>query len=69
LTFSNKSNSEQLETHGAIILEKGTPQPMDPSSFTFGPMDDAELIAKDGQLRVLVCGRGYSAIKIGELKY
>ncbi len=69
LTFSNKCDREQLNTHGAIILEKGTPKPMDPSSFTFGPMDDAEVIAKDGQLRVLVCGRGYSAIKIGELKY
>ena len=69
LTFSNKCGREQLNTYGAIILEKGTPKPMDPSSFTFGPMDDAEVIAKDGQLRVLVCGRGYSGIKIGELKY
>jgi hypothetical protein len=69
LTFSKKCDREQLNTHGAIILEKGTPKPVDPSSFTFGPMDDAEVIAKDGQLRVLVCGRGYSVIKIGELKY
>jgi hypothetical protein len=32
-------------------------------------MDDAEVIAKDSQLRVLVCGRGFSVIKIGEVKY
>jgi hypothetical protein len=69
VTFSKKCDREQLNTHGAIILEKGTPKPVDPSSFTFGPMDDAEVIAKDSQLRVLVCGRGFSVIKIGEVKY
>jgi len=69
LTFAKKCDREQLNTHGAIILEKGTPKPVDPSSFTFGPMEDAEVIAKDSQMRVLICGRGFSVIKIGELKY
>ncbi len=69
LTFAKKCDREHLNTHGSIILEKGTPKPVDPSSFTFGPMDDAEVIAKDGQLRVVVCGRGFGVIKIGEVKY
>jgi hypothetical protein len=58
-----------LNTHGSILFEKGTPKIMDPSSFTFGGFEDGDGIEKDVQMKVLVCGRGFSVIKIAELKF
>lgn len=69
LVFAKKCDREQLNTHGAILFEKGTPKIMDPSSYTFGGFEDGDSIEKDVQMKVLVCGRGFSVIKIAELKF
>jgi hypothetical protein len=69
LIFSPKCDREQLNTHGAIIVEKGTPKPTDPSALTFAAMETDEAVNQELNLRVIVCGRGFSVIKIAELKF
>ncbi|NCV66056.1 MAG: hypothetical protein EBW16_07635, partial [Burkholderiaceae bacterium] len=42
LIWTKKCDREQLNTHGSILFEKGTPKIMDPSSFTFGGFEDLD---------------------------
>ena len=69
LLFSATCDRTVLETHGAIIIEKGSPKPPDGASFMYGAIADNEPIKEPIPLRVAICGRGYSQINVREVKF
>ncbi len=70
LLFSATCDRTDANTHGAIILEKGSPKPPDGASLTYAPLADDEALDKGPlDLRISICGRGYSVVHIGEFKF
>lgn len=68
--FSNACDRSDLTLHGAILLEKGTPKPPDGASLAYAPLADDEPLDKGPlDLRLSICGRGFSMIHIGEFKF
>ena len=68
LLFSPACDRTQLNTHGAIMVEKGLPKPPDGASLIYRPLPDDEPLAEPLSLRISVCGRGFSTIHIAEFK-
>ena len=68
LLFSSACDRTQLNTHGAILVEKGLPKPPDGASLIYSPIADDEPLAEPLSLRISVCGRGFSTIHIAEFK-
>lgn len=69
VVFSPVCDRSQLNTHGAIMMEKGTPKPPDGASLLYSPLADDEPLADVLSLRVSICGRGFSTIHIAEFKF
>jgi hypothetical protein len=65
--FAYSCDRNQTNTHGAILLELGTPKPPDGASLQYAPLEDTAELSKATPLRVSVCGRGFSVINIAEL--
>ena len=69
LLFSAACDRAQLNTHGAIMIEKGLPKPPDGASLIYSPIADDEPLADPLSLRISICGRGFSTIHIAEFKF
>lgn len=67
--FSSQCDRNQLNSLGSILVQKGLPKPPDGSSLAYSPLADDEPLAEPLALRISVCGRGFSIIHIGELKF
>ncbi len=68
--FSASCDRTDAGTHGAVMLEKGTPKPPDGASLVYAPLDDDEALDKGPlDLRLSICGRGFSVIRIAEFKF
>lgn len=67
--FSPVCDRTQLNTHGAIMVEKGLPKPPDGASLIYSAIADDEPLAEPLSLRISICGRGFSTIHIAELKF
>ncbi len=67
--YSATCDRMQLDTLGAIIIEKGLPKPPDGASLVYSAIADAEPVKDALSLRVAICGRGYSQINIREVKF
>ena len=68
--FSASCDRTDASTHGSIILEKGSPKPPDGASLIYAPLADDEALDKGPlDLRLSICGRGFSVIHIGEFKF
>ncbi|MEO0314668.1 MAG: hypothetical protein RI928_1124 [Pseudomonadota bacterium] len=65
--FAYTCDRHQTNTHGAILLELGTPKPPDGASLQYAPIEDTTELSKATPLRVSICGRGFSVINIAEL--
>jgi hypothetical protein len=69
LLFADACDRNRLETHGSIIIEKGTPKPPDGSSLGYAPITDEEPLAEPLALRVSICGRAFAVNHIAEFKF
>lgn len=67
--FAAACDRGQLDTLGAIVIEKGLPKPPDGASLIYSAIADAEPVKEALPLRVAVCGRGYSQINVREVKF
>ena len=67
--FSSACDRTQLDTLGSIIFEKGTPKPPDGASLTYAPLADDELLREPLSLRLSICGRGFSVIRVAEFTF
>ncbi len=68
--FSSSCDRTDGSTLGAIMLEKGSPKPPDGASLAYAPLPDDEPFDKGTlDLRISVCGRGFSVIHVGEFKF
>ncbi len=69
LVFAHACDRHQDNTHGAVLLELGTPKPPDGASLQYAPLEDTVDLSKATPLRVSICGRGFSVINIAELTF
>ena len=69
LVFADACDRTRLDTHGSIIIEKGTPKPPDGSSLAYGPLPDEESLAEPLAIRVSICGRAFAINHIAEFKF
>ena len=69
LVFADACDRTRLDTHGSIVIEKGTPKPPDGSSLAYGPLADEEPLAEPIAIRVSICGRAFAINHIAELKF
>ena len=67
--FSPACDRTQLDTLGSIIFEKGTPKPPDGASLTYAPLADDEPLREPLSLRLSICGRGFSVIRVAEFTF
>lgn len=67
--FSPACDRTQLDTLGAIILEKGVPKPPDGASLLYAPLADSEPLNNPLALRLSICGRGFSVIHVAEFTF
>lgn len=67
--FSSQCDRSQLNSQGSVLVQKGIPKPPDGSSLAYSPLPDDEPMSEPLALRISVCGRGFSIIHIGELKF
>lgn len=57
------------QTLGAIVMEKGTPKVVDPTSLSYEPLADDQALDGALKLRVTVCGRLFSKMVMAELTF
>ncbi len=69
LLFASACDRAQLDTLGALIIEKGLPKPPDGASLMYSAIADDETVKEPVPLRVAICGRGYSQINIREVRF
>lgn len=69
LLFASACDRAQLDTLGALIIEKGLPKPPDGASLMYSAIADDETVKEPIPLRVAICGRGYSQINIREVRF
>jgi len=67
--FSPGCDRTQLNTLGSIIFEKGTPKPPDGASLIYAPLPDDEPLKEPLSLRLSICGRGFSLIRVAEFTF
>lgn len=67
--FSSHCDRGQLNSQGSILIQKGIPKPPDGSTLAYSPLPDHEPLSEPLALRISVCGRGFSIIHVGELKF
>jgi hypothetical protein len=67
--FSSACDRTKLDTLGSIIFEKGTPKPPDGASLMYAPLADDELLKEPLPLRLSICGRGFSLIRVAEFTF
>jgi len=69
LLFANACDRTRLDTHGSIIVEKGTPKPPDGSSLAYASITDDESLTKPLAIRISICGRAFAINHIAEFKF
>lgn len=67
--FAAACDHNDLDSHGAIILEKGTAKVPPNSGFDYTPIADNEPINQLLPIRVSICGRAFSLIRIKEVLF
>jgi hypothetical protein len=67
--FSPVCDHKKPTTNGAILIEKGTAKAAPNSGFDYAPLPDDEPLAEPLPLRVTICGRGFSLIRIKEVTF
>lgn len=68
--FSAKCDRESIPSMGSIVIERGTVNLNGASQvMAYAPIGDKDLVRDEMQLRLSVCGRGYSVIQVGEVKF
>ncbi|NDC09031.1 MAG: hypothetical protein EBZ75_06710 [Oxalobacteraceae bacterium] len=67
--FSPACDRTKLDTLGSIIFEKGTPKPPDGASLAYAPLADDEPLGAPLSLRLSICGRGFSVIRVAEFTF
>ena len=67
--FAAACTHDDPHSHGAIILEKGTPRLPPNSGFDYAPIPDNEPLKDIVPIRVSICGRAFSLILIKEVLF
>lgn len=67
--FASACDHDDPDSHGAIILEKGTPKVPPNSGFDYAPIPDNEPLKDIVPIRVSICGRAFSLIRIKEVLF
>ena len=67
--FAAACDHDDLGSHGAIILEKGVAKAPPNSGFDYAPIADSEPLNQLLPIRVSICGRAFSLIRIKEVLF
>jgi hypothetical protein len=67
--FAAACDHEDPDSHGAIILEKGIAKAPPNSGFDYAPIADNEPLKDIVPIRVSICGRAFSLIRIKEVLF
>lgn len=67
--FASACGHDDPASHGAIILEKGIPKVPPNSGFDYTPIADNETLNQTLPIRVSICGRAFSLIRIKEVLF
>ena len=67
--FAAACTHDDPHSHVAIILEKGTPRLPPNSGFDYAPIPDNEPLKDIVPIRVSICGRAFSLIRIKEVLF
>lgn len=67
--FAPACDHDDPHSHGAIILEKGTARVLPNSGFDYAPIPDNEPLKDMLPIRVSICGRAFSLIRIKEVLF
>jgi hypothetical protein len=68
LLFSQACDRNDLLNLGSLIFEKGTPKP-DGSGFTYSPIADDEKLDQVVPMRLTVCVRGFTTVRVSEFSF
>lgn len=64
--FSDTCDRTDIKTLGSIVVEKGTPKPIDPSAMTYAKMPAKQILGNQLPIRIYVCGRSFHPMSVGE---
>lgn len=67
--FAAACSHDDPASHGAIILEKGSAKAPPNSGFDYAPIADNEPLNQPLPIRVSICGRGFSLIRIKDILF
>ena len=68
--FSAKCDRESLPSMGSIVLENGVATMNGTNKvIAYAPIGDKDPVGNEMLLRLSVCGRGFSSISVGEVKF
>lgn len=67
--FAAACDHDDPHSHGAIILEKGLAKAAPNSGFDYAPIADNEPLKEMVPMRVSICGRAFSLIRIKEVLF
>lgn len=67
--FAAACDHDDPDSHGAIILEKGIAKAPPNSGFDYAPIADNEPLKDILPIRVSICGRAFSLIRIKEVLF
>lgn len=67
--FAAACDHNDPDSHGAIILEKGVAKAAPNSGFDYAPIADNEPLKDLLPIRVSICGRAFSVIRIKEVLF
>ena len=64
--FSDSCDRADLSTLGSVVIERGSPKPMDPSAMTYSKMPPGQDLSVKLPLRIFICGRSFHPMNVGE---
>lgn len=66
LVFADACDRNDLHTLGAIVIEKGSPKPADPTALAYAKMPADQNLTGKLPLKLSVCGRSFHTMNVGE---
>jgi hypothetical protein len=67
--FSEACDRSDLKTLGSIVIERGTPKPLDPSAMAYAKMPAAQTLSGKLPIKITVCGRSFHPMNVGEATF
>lgn len=67
--FADACDRNESQSLGAIVIEKGSPKPTDPTAVAYSRMPKEQDLSQKLLLKFAVCGRSFHVMNVGETTF